>query len=140
MTFEEARRFAETFAAHRSRGRGEALWSPAGVLHYPFADRLIGGDEIGALCDLTARNSPTLTWEMLGWTHNGDVIVVEWRCTNRYGEHTFAFCGVDKLTVRDGTIVEEIVYADTAPLRAARDGVAKLEPLVVLPRAVAAVS
>ena len=43
--------------------------------------------------------------------------------------------GVDRLTVKDGRIVEEIVYADTAPLRTARDGVGKLEPLVVLPRA-----
>jgi hypothetical protein len=136
MTFDEARRFAEEFARQRSRGRGEALWSSQGVLHYPFADRLIGGDEIGALCDLTAANSPNLTWEMLGWTHRDDVIVVEWRCTNRYGEHTMVFDGVDKLTVKDGKIVEEIVYTDTAPLRAARAGT-RLEPLVVLPRATA---
>lgn len=132
MTQDEAIKFVEQFAAQRSAGRGEALWHPQGRLHYPFADRVIGGDEIGALCDITAANSPTLTWEMLGWTHRGDVIVVEWLCSNRYGDTTVRFAGVDKLTIQGGKIVEEIVYADTAPLRAMRAG-QKLEPLMVFP-------
>jgi hypothetical protein len=129
MTHAEAEAFVAEFAAARTRGRGEHLWSPEGLLHYPFAGRVIRGEEIGALCDVTAERSPNLTWELLGWTWRDDVIVVEWRCTNRYGETAVAFCGVDKLTIRDGRIVEEIVYADTAPLRALREGKA-LEPLI----------
>lgn len=137
MTYEDAAAFVELFAAQRSAGRGEALWRADGKLHYPFTDRVIGGDEIGALADLTAAQSPSLTWEMLGWTWRGEVIVVEWLCTNTYGDRVVRFAGVDKLTLQDGKIVEEIVYADTGPLRAMRAGVA-LEPLIVLPEKVVA--
>ena len=47
---------------------------------------------------------------------------------------SFSFRGVDKLKLKDGRIIEERVYTDTAPLRALRDGRA-LEPLIVVPSA-----
>ena len=83
---------------------------------------MIGGDEIGKLNDLTKTNSPNLTWSLVDWTSRGDVIVVEWESTNRYGERVLSWRGVDKLTLKDGKIIEEIVYADTGPLQAVRRG------------------
>lgn len=128
----EAADFVRRFAAARSTGRGEELWHSHGRLHYPFADRVVGGDEIGQLNDLTAAQAPGLTWELLGWTFRGSVIVVEWRCANRYGDQTVRWSGVDKLTIEDGRISEEIVYADTGPLQAMRLG-RQFEALMRLP-------
>ncbi len=132
MTKDEATSFVEQFARARSRGRGEHLWRQDGKLHYPYADRVIEGREIGALCDITAAQAPHLTWEMIGWTHRDDVIVVEWLTTNRYGDALIRMTGVDRLTVKDGLIIEEIVYADTAPLRAMIEG-APLKAIMTLP-------
>jgi len=47
---------------------------------------------------------------------------VEWESSNVYGGHEVGWRGVDKLTVRDGRIPEEVVYADIAPLQALRRG------------------
>jgi len=132
MTEAEAQNFVEQFAAARAAGRGEQFWHSHGRLHYPFANRIIGGDEIGTLNDLSVKQAPNLTWELLDWTFRGDVIVVEWLCTNRYGELTVRFAGVDKLTLENGRIVEEIVYTDTAPLQAMRQG-QRFEALIQLP-------
>ena len=132
MTEAEARDFVERFAAARAIGRGEEFWHPHGRLHYPFANRVIGGDENGLLNDLSTKQAPNLTWELRGWTFRGDVIVIEWLCTNRYDHRTVRFSGVDKLTLEAGRIIEEVVYADTAPLRAMRQG-RPFEALIQLP-------
>ncbi len=58
--------------------------------------------------------------------------MVEWESSNTYGERTVSWRGVDKLTLRDGRIQEEVVYLDTAPLHAMRLG-RSLEPLVHVP-------
>jgi ketosteroid isomerase-like protein len=125
------RRFAAAWAA-RDSDLFLALWWPEGKLHYPFASRVIGGHEIGMLNDLTRANSPNLTWQMVDWTTRGDVLVVEWESTNRYGDRVLSWRGVDKLTLRDGRIIEEVVYADTAPLQALRRG-ETFEALIRIP-------
>ena len=123
MTEIEAQTFVDNFAAAwaaRSADAFLALWHPDGQLHYPFANRVLEGSEIGKLNDLTKTRAPQLTWTLLDWTSRGDVVVIEWESSNRYGEHLMVWRGVDKLTLRDGKIIEEIVYADTAPLQALR--------------------
>lgn len=125
MTDTEALAFVDRFAAAWAAKDGAAflrLWHPEGRLHYPFASRVIRGDEIGKLNDLTKANAPHLTWKLLSWTARGDVVVIEWESSNRYGEHVVTWRGVDKLTLKNGKIIEEIVYADTAPLQALRQG------------------
>ena len=125
MTEQDAQAFVERFAAAWAAKDGAAflrLWHPEGQLHYPFASRVIRGDEIGKLNDLTRQNTPDLTWKLLSWTHRGDVVTVEWESSNRYGERVVSWRGIDKLTLRDGRIIEEVVYADTAPLQAMRQG------------------
>ena len=109
-----------------------ALWHPNGRLHYPFASRVIRGSEIGLLNDLMKANAPNLTWELLDWTSRGDVVVIEWRSSNRYGATSVTWQGVDKLTLLNGKIIEEIVYADIAPLQAMRLGMT-FEALIPFP-------
>jgi ketosteroid isomerase-like protein len=125
MTEQDAQAFVDRFAAAWAARDGAAflaLWHPDGQLHYPFANRILKGSEIGKLNDLQAAVAPHLTWTLLGWTARGNVVVIEWESSNRYGERTLRWRGVDKLTLVDGRIAEEIVYADTAPLQALRQG------------------
>jgi ketosteroid isomerase-like protein len=125
MTEQEAQAFVDRFAAAWAARDGAAflaLWHPDGQLHYPFANRILKGSEIGKLNDLQVAVAPHLTWTLLGWTSRGNVVVIEWESSNRYGERTLRWRGVDKMTLVDGKIAEEIVYADTAPLQALRQG------------------
>jgi len=131
----EIQAFVERFAAAweaREAGAFLALWHPHGTLHYPFANRVIRGSEIGLLNDLTKRAAPALTWTLLHWTSRGDVVVIEWESSNRYGDRVVTWRGVDKITLRDGKILEEVVYADTAPLHALRRG-EPFDALIQLP-------
>src|SRR3546814_5391525 len=66
--------------------------------------------------------TPDLVWQLLDWSWRGDVVIVEWQCSRFVAGRKFSWRGVDKFVVKDGMIVEERVYMDTAPLRAARDG------------------
>ena len=123
MTEVEKQTFVDQFAAAWAARNGDAflaLWHPDGQLHYPFANRVLEGSEIGKLNNLTKTRAPQLTWTLLDWTSRGDVVVIEWESSNRYGENLIVWRGVDKLTLRDGKIIEEIVYTDTAPLQALR--------------------
>jgi len=132
MTDLEKQTFVNDFAAAWAARDGDAflaLWDPHGRLHYPFANRVIMGAEIGKLNDLTKTHAPQLTWKLVDWTSRGDVVVIEWESSNRYGEHVIVWRGVDKMTLRDGKIIEEIVYCDTAPLQALRRGM-KFDALI----------
>lgn len=135
MTLADAEEFVTRFAAAWAARDSEMflrLWWPEGKLHYPFASRVIRGEEIGMLNELTKGRSTDLKWFMVDWTARGDVIVVEWESTSRLGERVLSWRGVDKLTLRDGRIIEEVVYADTAPLQALRRG-ETFEALIPIP-------
>ena len=135
MTEIEKQIFVNNFAAAWAARSGDAflaLWHPDGQLHYPFANRVLEGSEIGKLNDLAKTRAPQLTWKLVDWTSRGDVVVIEWESSNRYDEHLLVWRGVDKLTLRDGKIIEEIVYADTAPLQALRQQT-KFDALIQFP-------
>ena len=122
MSDSEIQNFVDRFAAAWAARDGDAflaLWHKEGKLYYPFADRVIAGSEIGKLNDLTKAQAPALTWRLVDWAARGDVVMIEWESSNRYGDQAVTWRGVDKLTRRDGRIIEEIVYTDTAPLQAA---------------------
>lgn len=135
MTDPEIQMFVAAFAQAWSRRDGDAflsLWHPDGLLHSPFANRVIKGNELGMLTELYNKSAPNLTWKLLGWTSRGNVVVIEWENSNRYGEQLMTWRGVDRITLESGKIREEIIYTDTAPLQARRHG-KTFEALLQLP-------
>jgi ketosteroid isomerase-like protein len=134
MTDAEIQDFVTKFAAAWAARDGAAflaLWHPDGVLRSPLYDREVAGNELGRLTDLVKETAPDSVWQLLDWTARGDVVVIEWQNTRSLDGKRFEWRGVDRFRLRDGRILEERVYMDTAPLRALRNGVA-LEPIVRL--------
>ena len=134
MTDPDIQDFVTKFAAAWATRDGEAflsLWHPEGVLHSPLYDRPVMGSELGRLTDLLKETAPDHVWQLLDWTARGDVVVIEWQNTRNLGGKRVEWRGVDRFRLKEGRIVEERVYMDTAPLRVLRTGVA-LEPLVRL--------
>lgn len=131
MTDAEVAAFITQFAAAWAARDSEkflALWHPDGVLRTPFAGRPIKGSELGRLNEIQTEQAPDMVWQLLDWASRGDVVIVEWQNSRFVGGRRLDFRGVDKFRLRDGKIIEEVVYADSAPLRAARTG----EPLEAL--------
>lgn len=134
MTGDEVQEFVTRFAAAWAARDGEAflaLWHPDGVLHSPLYDRPVAGNELGRLTEIVKERAPDSVWQLLDWTSRGDTVIVEWQNTRTAGGRRLDWRGVDKFRLREGRIVEERVYADTAPLRAVAKGEA-VEPLVAL--------
>ncbi|TAJ92101.1 MAG: nuclear transport factor 2 family protein [Reyranella sp.] len=134
MTEQDVQEFVTRFAAAWASRDGEAflaLWHPDGLLQSPLYDRPVQGKEFGRLTDFVREAAPDLVWQLLDWTSRGDVVVIEWQTTRIVSGRRLDTRGVDKFRLREGLIVEERVYTDTAPLRVFRRGEA-LEPLVRL--------
>ena len=133
MTDADVEAFVLKFAAAwatRDADQFLALWHPDGVLRTPFVGRPVPGSELGTLTVVQAQKSRTV-WQLIDWASRGDVVIIEWQNSGFADGKRFDFRGVDKFRLRDGKIVEEIVYADTAPLRAALKG-ETLEPMMML--------
>jgi ketosteroid isomerase-like protein len=131
MTTEEVQDFVTRFAAAWAARDGSAfleLWHPDGTLITPLVDRPVRGSELAKLLDVQTASAPDFVWQLLDWTSRGNVVIVEWQTTRHVGGVRFEWRGVDKFRLRDGKIAEEVVYSDTAPLRAFRSG-EKLEPI-----------
>jgi len=125
MTDIEIQDFVTRFAAAWAARDGEAflaLWHPEGWLHSPLYDRPVAGRELGRLTEMVRERAPDSVWQLLDWTVRGDTVIVEWQNTRTAGGTRLDWRGVDKFRLRDGKIVEERVYMDTAPLRAAAKG------------------
>jgi uncharacterized protein (TIGR02246 family) len=125
MTDAEVEAFVTKFAAAWAARDGEkflALWHPDGVLRTPFVGRPVAGSELGKFNDIQKEQAPDMVWQLLDWTSRGDVVIIEWQTSRFLGGKRLDFRGVDKFRLRDGRIVEEVVYSDTAPSRAARTG------------------
>jgi ketosteroid isomerase-like protein len=134
MTDAEIQEFVTKFAAAWAARDGEAflaLWHPDGVLRSPLYDRQVAGNELGKLTTMLRETAPDSVWQLLDWTARGDVVVIEWQNTRHVGGKRLDWRGVDRFRLKEGRIVEERVYLDTAPLRALRTGM-PLEPLVHL--------
>jgi ketosteroid isomerase-like protein len=134
MTELDIQDFVTCFAAAWATRDSEAflaLWHPDGVLHSPLYDRPVAGRELGRLTDIVRETAPDQVWQLLDWTARGDVVIIEWQSTRIVAGRRFDWRGVDKFRLKAGRIVEERVYMDTAPLRAARSG-AMLEPIIPL--------
>ena len=134
MTNEEVQDFVTRFAAAWAVRDGNAflaLWHPDGMLYTPLVGRPVKGSELPGLLEVQKEAAPDFVWQLLDWTSRGDVVIVEWQTTRNMGGTRFEWRGVDKFRFRDGRIIEERVYTDTAPLRAFRSG-ETLEPITRL--------
>ena len=121
MTDLEVQEFVTRFAAAWAARDGEAflaLWHPDVVLHSPLYARPVAGKELGRLTDLVRQGAPDHVWQLLDWMAHGDVVVIEWQATRVVDGQRLDWRGVDRFRLRDGRIVEERVYMDTAALRA----------------------
>jgi ketosteroid isomerase-like protein len=131
MTDEEVQDFVTRFAAAWAARDGNAflaLWHPDGTLDTPMVGRPVKGNELASLIEVQKAAAPDFVWQLLDWTRRGDVVIIEWQTTRNVNGARFDWRGVDKFRLKDGRIVEERVYTDTAPLRAFRSG-ATLEPM-----------
>jgi ketosteroid isomerase-like protein len=131
MTNENVQDFVTRFAAAWAARDGNAfleLWHPDGTLHTPLVERPLKGSELPRLLEVQTAAAPDFVWQLLDWTWRGDVVIIEWQTTRNVNGARFSWRGVDRFRFRDGKIVEEVVYSDTAPLRAFRTG-EKLEPI-----------
>jgi len=131
MTDIELQDFVTRFAAAWAARDGNAfldLWHPEGLLHTPMVGRTIKGNELNRLMEVQTAAAPDFVWQLLDWTSRGDVVIIEWQTTRIVNGARFDWRGVDKFRIRDGKIANEVVYCDTAPLRALRSG-AVLEPI-----------
>jgi ketosteroid isomerase-like protein len=130
MTDAEIQDFVTRFAAAWAARDGDAfldLWQPEGLLHTPLVNRPVAGSELPRLLEVQTAAAPDFVWQLLDWTARGDVVIIEWQTTRFVSGARFSWRGVDKFRIRNGKIIEERVYCDTAPLRALRSGEA-LEP------------
>ena len=111
-------------AAWRNRD-GEAmraLWHPDGKLHTPIVDRAVSPHELPRLVSLQVRMSPDLKWNLLGWAATGDVVYVEWKTSQSVYGRLIEWRGMDRFAINgEGQILEERVFADTAPFRLVAD-------------------
>jgi ketosteroid isomerase-like protein len=131
MTDAEIQDFVTRFATAWAARDGNAfldLWHPEGTLNTPMVNRTIKGSELGRLLEVQKAAAPDFVWQLLDWTSRGDVVVIEWQTTRIVNGARFDWRGVDKFRIRDGKVIDERVYCDTAPLRALHTGEA-LEPI-----------
>jgi ketosteroid isomerase-like protein len=131
MTDAEIQDFVTRFAAAWAARDGKAfldLWHPEGTLKTPMVGRTVKGSELDRLLEVQTLAAPDFVWQLLDWTSRGDVLIVEWQTTRIINGERFSWRGVDKFRLKAGKIIEEVVYCDTAPLRALRTGEA-LEPI-----------
>jgi ketosteroid isomerase-like protein len=98
------------------------------LLHTPMVGRTVKGSELNRLLEVQTAAAPDFVWQLLDWASRGDVVIIEWQTTRIVNGARFDWRGVDKFRITDGKIIEEVVYCDTAPLRALRTGEA-LEPM-----------
>jgi ketosteroid isomerase-like protein len=134
MTEAEVSDFVTRFAAAWAARDGEAflaLWHGEGLLHTPLVGRPVKGGELARLMEAQKQAAPDFVWQLLDWSWRGDVVIIEWQTTRIIDGARFDWRGVDKFRLQAGRIIEERVYTDTAPLRAARTG-AVLEPMMKL--------
>jgi ketosteroid isomerase-like protein len=125
MTDAEVQDFVTRFAAAWAARDGKAflaLWHPEGQLNTPLVNRTIKGSELDRLMQVQTAAAPDFVWQLLDWTSRGEVVIVEWQTTRNVNGIRFDWRGVDKFRIREGKIIDERVYCDTAPLRALRSG------------------
>ena len=111
----------------------EALWDPNGVCYHPTASAPIRGREgLVAFDRRTRERTPDLSWQLDRWAAQGDHLFIEWTCRATIAGNLATWSGVDRFFLRDGRIIEEVVYCDTQQLWEALDPSLKRPALMEL--------
>jgi hypothetical protein len=104
--------------AWRSRAPGvmATMWHRGGRLRHPALDREIDGTLVPRNNDRT-KQLPEFEWTLGRWASSGENVFLEWTAKAKIAGELRTWSGVDCMVVRDGRIVEEVVYFDTYFLR-----------------------
>jgi hypothetical protein len=132
MTESEAADFVVKLASVWAGGISGAfidVWHPDGVPAHPMLDKQLRGIDIPNLHRAQLASAPDLKFEVVGWTWREDIVAVEWSVRRTLNGREFSWQGVDIITLREGNILKEVVYSDTAPPRALSQGKA-VEPMM----------
>ena len=79
----------------------------------------ISRDEIPAHQERTLQLIPDVRIVPDHWGIEGDDVLIEWTARGTFAGRPMEWRGASRFTLRDGLIVEERAYFDTAALRAA---------------------
>jgi ketosteroid isomerase-like protein len=137
LTERTAAEFVERYRVawqNRSGKELAALWHPDGILISPAYDRPLKGSEIETLTNGQFTRNPDLSWNLIGWTWRGETVILEWENRLSAAGKPIIWRGVDKMTLKNGRIWQETVYADTEVIRAAFAG-RPFKAMVVVPPA-----
>jgi len=98
------------------------LFHPDGALYQQGMERPLRRDEIPDHIPRVLARFPDLTVTPIHWAVNGDVVLIEWSAARTFRGVRAQWQGASRFTLRDGLIIEEVAYFDTAPLRALTEG------------------
>ncbi|MGI9084450.1 MAG: ester cyclase [Aeromicrobium sp.] len=98
-------------------GIGDVL-APDIVGQWPGQETVTGRDAyvraIGELLTMV----PDLRAQVVESAHSGDVIFIQWRAGATGPDGPFELTGIDRIRVRDGKVVDNLIRFDTAELMA----------------------
>jgi hypothetical protein len=93
------------------------LFHAKGTLFQAGMEHPITRDAIPRHQEIALALMPDLAIEVSRWAAGGDDVFIEWDASGTFQGHRQRWSGASRFTLRDGLIVEEIAYFDTAPLR-----------------------
>lgn len=105
--------------------RFPALFHPEGTLHQSGMSAPLGRADIPAFLQRTAQVITDLRINATHWGMSGEDVLIEWVANAVVAGTPMTWQGASRFTLRDGLIIEEKAYFDTAPLR---DAMAGLDP------------
>lgn len=95
-----------------------AVLAPDIVGHWPGREPVVGRDEyvraIGELLEV----APDLSAEVVETAQSGDVIFIQWRARATGADGPFELSGIDRIRVRAGLVVDNVIRFDTNELMA----------------------
>ncbi|TCN44164.1 SnoaL-like protein [Kribbella orskensis] len=114
--------FVNRWATFWSQPTPEAvreLTHPDIVLRWPGqAAPITGADAWAARVAGTIARFPDLRLEVTGHAQEGETLFISWRGFATVNDEPAEWEGIDRMTIRDGVVVDSLVAFDTTALRA----------------------
>lgn len=93
------------------------LFHASGTLLQAGMDRPLRRDEIPAHQQRTMALLADYSLQVDGWAARENDVFIEWTAKGVFRGKPLSWSGASRFSLRDGLIVEEVAYFDTAPLR-----------------------